>query len=298
MTAFTGSNSERQSVGLPGHCDDCAEVGHVAAHPDLGCTDVGCHSAHPEEPDTDTIDTTPETDPLAAAAHALGHPWPLPSDEHPDLTKMRLREIEALARGYRDGDVNHNVQPIIGWMRLREARNEAPTVEDLTDWIPRLFAACDAEDAVLAERKAAARAADGAPLTAVITRGTTRPETITSAEPRSWATAVPVYVWHALRRASAPQTHTAADIAIVAETWAVPSGWLYTPTGAHNLNDVLRRMWTCPEAVALRDVPHTGASQYQDPHLTTQEQAQFAMNRIWADFLSAAGYPLTAQEQA
>jgi hypothetical protein len=294
MTTYTGSNSERQSVGLPGHCDDCAETGHVAAHPDLGCSDVGCDTAHPEEPETATGQ---DADPQAAAARALGHPWPLPTDEHPDLTKMRLREIEALTRGYVDGDVNHNVQPIIGWMRLLEAKGEAPTVDDLTDWIPRLFAACDAENALLAERKAASRAADGAPLTAVVSRGTSRPETITSADWRSWATAVPVYVWNALRRAGAPQTFLPHPEDL-ATTWAVPTGWLYTPTGAHRLDETLRRMWTCPEAVALRDVPHMGAAQYQDPHLATQEQAQFAMNRIWADFLSAAGYPLAAQEKA
>lgn len=28
--AYAGSNSERQSVGLPGHCVTCAEHGHVA----------------------------------------------------------------------------------------------------------------------------------------------------------------------------------------------------------------------------------------------------------------------------
>lgn len=50
MTRFTGSNPERQSVGHPGHCDACAERGHAAAHPDLGCADVGCYAAH-DEPD-------------------------------------------------------------------------------------------------------------------------------------------------------------------------------------------------------------------------------------------------------
>lgn len=43
---FAGSNSDRQCVGLPGHCEDCAQTGHVAAHPDLGCGDVGCNSDH------------------------------------------------------------------------------------------------------------------------------------------------------------------------------------------------------------------------------------------------------------
>jgi hypothetical protein len=43
---FAGSNSERQSIGLPGHCERCAELGHVKAHPSLGCGDVGCERAH------------------------------------------------------------------------------------------------------------------------------------------------------------------------------------------------------------------------------------------------------------
>lgn len=41
-----GSNPERQSVGDPGHCEDCVSVGHVVAHPELGCGDVGCYSDH------------------------------------------------------------------------------------------------------------------------------------------------------------------------------------------------------------------------------------------------------------
>ncbi|WP_394621005.1 hypothetical protein JNUCC0626_18480 [Lentzea sp. JNUCC 0626] len=45
---FAGSCSERQSVGDPGHCEACCSVGHVQAHPDLGCADVGCDLAHPE----------------------------------------------------------------------------------------------------------------------------------------------------------------------------------------------------------------------------------------------------------
>jgi hypothetical protein len=43
---LAGSNSDRQSVGLPGHCERCAEVGHVRAHKNLGCGDVGCTQAH------------------------------------------------------------------------------------------------------------------------------------------------------------------------------------------------------------------------------------------------------------
>lgn len=44
--AYAGSNSERQSVGDPGHCESCVSVGHIAAHPYCGCADVGCDSDH------------------------------------------------------------------------------------------------------------------------------------------------------------------------------------------------------------------------------------------------------------
>lgn len=52
---FAGSNSERQSVGDPGHCEDCVSVGHLVALPDLGCGDVGCTNDHSQqdEPATD-----------------------------------------------------------------------------------------------------------------------------------------------------------------------------------------------------------------------------------------------------
>ena len=46
---YCGSNPERQSVGDPGHCEDCAQHGHVLAHPDLGCGDVGCNALHGPE---------------------------------------------------------------------------------------------------------------------------------------------------------------------------------------------------------------------------------------------------------
>ncbi|MEZ7005650.1 hypothetical protein [Streptomyces sp. AD55] len=46
---FAGTSKERAQVGLPGHCERCAEVGHVKAHRSLGCGDVGCNSAHDEK---------------------------------------------------------------------------------------------------------------------------------------------------------------------------------------------------------------------------------------------------------
>lgn len=50
-----GSNKDRQSVGDPGHCERCAEVGHVRAHPSLGCGDVGCESAHGQDDPRDAV---------------------------------------------------------------------------------------------------------------------------------------------------------------------------------------------------------------------------------------------------
>lgn len=47
--SFCGTNADRAGVGLRGHCDRCAEVGHVKAHPDLGCGDVGCNVEHGPE---------------------------------------------------------------------------------------------------------------------------------------------------------------------------------------------------------------------------------------------------------
>lgn len=43
---FIGSNSQRAGVGDPGHCEACVSVGHKAAHPELGCGDVGCYASH------------------------------------------------------------------------------------------------------------------------------------------------------------------------------------------------------------------------------------------------------------
>lgn len=43
---FAGASKERAEVGLPGHCERCAQYGHVKAHPRLGCGDVRCDGAH------------------------------------------------------------------------------------------------------------------------------------------------------------------------------------------------------------------------------------------------------------
>lgn len=54
---YAGSNSERQSVGDPGHCEDCCSVGHVVAHPDLGCGDVGCEQEHGDDSCVSALET-------------------------------------------------------------------------------------------------------------------------------------------------------------------------------------------------------------------------------------------------
>lgn len=73
MTAsYSGSNKARQEVGDPGHCERCAEVGHVIAHPNLGCGDVGCDRAHPEEDMTsDEYWDREDADRLADALRAI-----------------------------------------------------------------------------------------------------------------------------------------------------------------------------------------------------------------------------------
>lgn len=53
-TSHQGTNQDRQSEGLPGHCDACEQYGHIAAHPELGCSDVGCSESH----ETDQVDET------------------------------------------------------------------------------------------------------------------------------------------------------------------------------------------------------------------------------------------------
>lgn len=46
---YAGHSKARAEKGLPGHCERCCEVGHITAHPSLGCGDVDCTKAHPED---------------------------------------------------------------------------------------------------------------------------------------------------------------------------------------------------------------------------------------------------------
>jgi hypothetical protein len=43
---YAGHSRERAERGDPGHCDRCCQFGHVVAHPDQGCGDVGCTKGH------------------------------------------------------------------------------------------------------------------------------------------------------------------------------------------------------------------------------------------------------------
>lgn len=79
---FAGSNSDRQSIGLPGHCERCAEVGHVKAHRNLGCGDVECNKDHGPENDLKPVPPSQATAAERAAAAERcyyivtpGSPW-------------------------------------------------------------------------------------------------------------------------------------------------------------------------------------------------------------------------------
>lgn len=45
---YPGSSKARQEVGNPGYDELSLAVGHVLAHPELGCADCGCDAAHDE----------------------------------------------------------------------------------------------------------------------------------------------------------------------------------------------------------------------------------------------------------
>lgn len=49
-----------------GHCDRCNEVGHVTAHPELGCADVGCTRSHENDEVQTLADAIPVLDEITA----------------------------------------------------------------------------------------------------------------------------------------------------------------------------------------------------------------------------------------
>jgi hypothetical protein len=73
--------------------------------------------------------------------------------EHPDLVRLRAQEAEAIAQGYTEGDVNHNLQPLIGRLRLRERDRQDLAYDDLAYYIDRMHKACNAERALLAQHR-------------------------------------------------------------------------------------------------------------------------------------------------
>ena len=72
---------------------------------------------------------------------------------NPDLIRMLAYEQDAIAQGYKDGDVNHYVQPVIGLLRMKLQRGELPDKEFLEYTVERLLKACKAETAWLKARE-------------------------------------------------------------------------------------------------------------------------------------------------
>jgi hypothetical protein len=72
---------------------------------------------------------------------------------HPDLLRMLAYEEEAIAQGYKDGDVNHYIQPIIGILRMKLQDNQLPDREFLEYAVDRMLKACKAETAWLKARE-------------------------------------------------------------------------------------------------------------------------------------------------
>ncbi|MFS0885202.1 hypothetical protein [Aeromicrobium sp. 179-A 4D2 NHS] len=71
---------------------------------------------------------------------------------HPDFARLVAREESARVLGYTKGDVNHNVQPIIGMLRLRQRDREPLSEVDFKRAIEALTKATYAETAWLAEQ--------------------------------------------------------------------------------------------------------------------------------------------------
>lgn len=71
-------------------------------------------------------------------------------DKHPDLVRIEERIAKAVERGYQHGDVNHLLQPIIGWVRMKRSLDIPLTNENLDHIVEKLSEACDAETALLA----------------------------------------------------------------------------------------------------------------------------------------------------
>lgn len=112
--SYAGTDKARQEVGLPGHCKPCAAVGHVAAHPDLGCGDVGCNRSHDEPAPPKLAPTNldlalelfaaelgdgPPTRPAPQNAHAYADQVMTAAAHHPAPHEMDLELFEQSTRG-------------------------------------------------------------------------------------------------------------------------------------------------------------------------------------------------------
>ncbi len=73
------------------------------------------------------------------------------TEEHPDVKRMREYEERCIAYGYTEGDVNHNIQPLIGSLRYKENKGEDLDRLDMAYFVQRMSNACDAEIAFLAK---------------------------------------------------------------------------------------------------------------------------------------------------
>lgn len=69
--------------------------------------------------------------------------------ENPAVTRLRERIARAVENGYTEGDVNHNVQPIIGHMRMLLRDGKPMLLDDMEHYVNKLLDACDAETAWL-----------------------------------------------------------------------------------------------------------------------------------------------------
>lgn len=83
------------------------------------------------------------------SAESVPTRYDTPTGEHPALVKMREGIARCVERGYTEGDVNHNTQPIIGMLRLRLRDGKALTPDEMEYAVTKLRLACDAETAWL-----------------------------------------------------------------------------------------------------------------------------------------------------
>lgn len=72
---------------------------------------------------------------------------------HPDVIEMLRVEQEAREQGYTDGDVNHILQPLIGWLRLEASKGQTPDARMTQELIDKMWKACLAERAFLLKRQ-------------------------------------------------------------------------------------------------------------------------------------------------